>query len=350
MGIKWDAASGRMVRESEADRLKREAEARMAREGFEANQSQWDRMRTMTAEERKRQTAYRQKQEDSRLSRDEELTPPKPMTAAEKKAAEAAARAAAKREQDARMRQAGMQAVRGFEGLARSGSEDALARIAGLYDPQMSAAEASRDEELRLLRDALMGARGSIDSATQEYLQNLAPTRAFENVPLIALEAQENPLLAALASQGAGTGEIEAQRGLDTALANQLRALSERSAQQYGATESSYMDALRRSALGGQMAGQQYLSTRGAEAEAGIGSRYADLLNELRTGRTKAEADVATQLQEALTKAFEERFNVQSKYPAAPKPAAKPKTVTAPKVTPTVTKPKPKTGGSTTVR
>lgn len=320
MAVRYDARAGRMVRETDEQRAARELEeanARNAQKQFETDQSRWDRMRTMSRDEQRAQQAYRQRQQDARLQTEppegfESAAEIKKRQDAEKARANAIAKARAETQKNIATRRAGLQAATGFEELARGGSEEALARIAGLYEPQFAAAESARADELRLLRDALTGAGTQIDAATQEYLQNLAPTRAFENVPLLALEAEQNPLLDALRSQGAGTAEVEAQRGLDTALANQLRQLAERSAQQYGATESAYVDALRRSALGGQMAGQQYLATRGREAESAIGTRYADLLNELRTGRAQAEADVATTLQNALAKALETRAEAES--------------------------------------
>lgn len=364
MAVVWDARAGRLVRETEAERQLREAEARNERDQFETDQSRWDRMRTMSRDEQRSQQAYRQRQQDARLQ-----PPPPPgfesaadikkRQQAEQARANAIAKARAETAKNVATRQAGLNAATGFEELARGGSEEALARIAGLYEPQFSAAESARADELRLLRDALTGAGTQIDAATQEYLQNLAPTRAFENVPLLALEAEQNPLLEALRSQGAGTAEVEAQGALDTALANQLRQLAERSAQQYGATESAYVDALRRSALGGQMAGQQYLATRGREAESAIGTRYADLLNELRSGRAEAEADVATTLQNALAKALETRAEAESipvpKKKETAKPATKPTTtastskptVTTPTVTAPKATPKKKTGAST---
>jgi len=354
-----------MVRETDAERELRESEARNERAQFETDQSRYDRMRTMSRDEQRAQQSYRQRQQDARLQNPpppgfESAAEIKKRQQAEQARANAIAKARAETAKNVATRRAGLQAATGFEELARGGSEEALARIAGLYEPQFAAAESARFDELSLLRDALTGASGQIDAATQQYLQNLAPTQAFQNVPLLALEAQENPLLEALRSQGAGTAEVEAQAGLDTALANQLRALSERSAQQYGATESAYVDALRRQALGGQMAGQQYLATRGREAESSIGTRYADLLNELRSGRAEAEADVATTLQNALAKALETRAEAESipvpkkketKKPTATKPtttasATKP-TVTTPTVTTPKTTPKKKTGSST---
>lgn len=311
MAVVWDAKAGRLVRETDAEREIREAEARQARAQFESDQSRFDSMRGLTRDEQRRQAAYRQKQEDEQLANESgaESTRPRTTTVTTRGY-----------NPYADIIRATNRASQQFEGLARGGAEEALGRISGLYAPQISAAETARADELRLLRDALTGAGGQVDAATAEYLQNLAPTRAFENVPLLALEAQENPLLEALRSQGAGTAEVEAQAGLDTALANQLRALAERSAQQYGATESAYVDALRRQALGGQMAGRQYLATRGAEAESNIGTRYADLLNELRAGQTQAEADVATNLQKALEQAEATRLQtVAGLKPITPK-------------------------------
>lgn len=217
-----------------------------------------------------------------------------------------------------------------LEAATRGGSASTLQSIRDLYAPQLSEAETARVGELAQLESLLGQSRGTIDAATAAYLESLAPTRAFENVPLIALQAEQNPLLAALASQGAGTQEIESQRALDTALAEQMRALSERSAQQYGATESAYVDALRRMAAGAQAAGQQSLAQRGAELGAGITSRYQDLANQLKTAQLEAETEVNRNLQEQLAKIAEERAKAVTEY-GVPK-EVKPKRTQLPQV------------------
>lgn len=321
MAIVYDAKSGRLVRESENERLLRE-------ETFRATQSKYDKMRMMTAAEQKRMRKAQEAaaaaggsanlragitKDDSKKDEDEK---PKKTGGA---STNVAAQIRAKEQENARARRNVLEALTGLEEQTRGAYGQQLSGLAGIYDPQMAQVGSLREQELADLQRLIEASRGQITGATEEFLRNLMPTTAYENVPLLALQAEENPLLAALQSQGAGTQEVASQAALDTALANQLRALSERSAGQLGATEQAYMDVLRRSAQGAQAAGLSGLSARGAELGTGIRSRYADLENQLRLSRAEAEAEVNRNLQNALLGIAEQRAGAIAEY-GAPKP------------------------------
>jgi len=301
MAIVYDAASGRLVRETDAERMKREAEQRRA-------QTAGGTTTTTGTKGRVTQNPLTNMYAAAPIG---PRTPPKPPKPDETPALStprvnpAAANTFA--------------SIRELENAIRSGNTQQLEAIRNLYAPQVEYGQSAQTAELAELDRLINQSRGQIDSATAEYLQNLTPTTAFQNVPLVALEAEENPLLEALATQGAGTTEIESQRGLDTALANQLRALSERSAGQYGATESAFVDALRRSAQGAQAAGLQGLAASGVRQRQDIGSRYADYLNQLRTSQLEAETRVSSNLQDQLMKIAEERARAVGRYGPPPK-------------------------------
>lgn len=315
MAVVFDKASGRLVRETDAERAKREAEERAARAKATADAKDSKGSKRVTenplAGGVTAGVGFGPSGVPRRVEKKEEPTKTSGMSTPRVNPAA----------------QNIFNAIAGLERTARGGAESQLESIRNLYAPQVSYAETARADELAELERILGLSRGEIEAATNEYLQNLAPTRAFENVPLIAMEAEQNPLLAALASQGAGTQEIESQRALDAALANQMRALSERASQQYGATESAYVDALRRAAQGAQASGLSALTARGAQERSAIGSRYADFLNQLRTSQAEAEAQVSQNLQEQIMKIAEERAKAVGEYGVPPKPK-KPKAQT----------------------
>jgi len=319
MTIVYDTKSGRLVRETDAERQLREA-------NFRANQSKYDKMRMMTSAEQNR---MRKAQEAAAaaggsanlragITKDDSNKDEKPKKTGGA-STNVAAQTRAKKQENARARRNVLEALTGLEEQTRDAYGQQLSGLAGIYDPQMAQVGSLREQELADLERLIQASRGQITGATEDFLRNLMPTSAYENVPLLALQAEENPLLAALQSQGAGTGEVASQAALDTALANQLRALSERSAGQLGATEQAYMDVLRRSAQGAQAAGLSGLSARGAELGTGIRSRYADLENQLRLSRAEAEAEVNRNLENALLGISEQRAGAIAEY-GAPKP------------------------------
>ena len=125
MAVRYDARAGRMVRETDEERIRREyeaAQARGAQDAFETSQSRWDRMRTLSRDEQRAQNAYRQRQEDARLQTPPPPAPPKPSASS---TSSSSSRAATQNAQNVALRRAGVRAATGFEELARGGSEEA---------------------------------------------------------------------------------------------------------------------------------------------------------------------------------------------------------------------------------
>lgn len=218
---------------------------------------------------------------------------------------------------------AGMEAARRAEEEGRRLAEEERQRIAGVYAPQISAADAERQRQLQMLQDMIGQSRGQIDAATQEFLANIPQSSAYQDVPFASLQAEQNPLLAALQSQGAGTGEVEAQRNLSNALAQQMRDMYARSAQQYQQSEQGYLDALRRAGIGAGAAGQQYLAQQQPVLTSGIESQYQDVLSGLRGQQAEQESAVANRLSDLLQGIIESRADTRAKYGPAPKPKKK---------------------------
>ena len=244
--------------------------------------------------------------------------------------------AAAKAEKERQERiwgyQGGMQAARGIRQQAGAYETEAMRKIAEAYDPMAGDIESNRAAELQRLSDAIAAAQGQVGGATTEALGAIPQTAtAFQGLPLLELQQEQNPLLAALQSQGAGTQEVESQRALDAALAQQLSALSKRSAGQLQAGEQSYLDALRRSATMAGAAGQQYLATQRPALESAIGQRFAEQAAEQARQRRAEESDVTQAVQNLLTTAIETEGETKQKYgpgpkkPGAKKPAGKKK-------------------------
>lgn len=210
--------------------------------------------------------------------------------------------------------QAGLDAAGALETQSKSAAEKALAALADIYDPQQADVEEQRKTQLQLLADAISGGQSDISKAEADFLRDIVAPTAYKDVPFVGLSQEQNPLLAALQAQGAGTAEVQSQRELDAQLANALKGLSERAATQTQRAEEAYFEALKNAGRGTSLAGRTYLSQRQPEIGAGIESQFADLASKLRTERAGAESDVEAQLQKAIADAIKTKAEAEADY------------------------------------
>lgn len=113
-------------------------------------------------------------------------------------------------------------------------------------------------------------ANQAIDAATAELLANMGQPTAYNNVPLVNVPPALQGLQQNLLAYG-GTGQDAASQAAQDQQANDMyAALASRGAQQLGAADAAYFDALRRSALGAQAAGRQ-----------GVAQNVSDLQNQV---------------------------------------------------------------------
>lgn len=209
---------------------------------------------------------------------------------------------------------AGLDAATALESQGKSAAEKALAALAGIYDPQLEDVEEQRKTQLQLLADAISGGQGEISKAEADFLRDIVAPTAYQNIPFVGLSQEQNPLLAALQAQGAGTAEVQSQRELDAQLANALKGLSERAATQTQRADEAYFEALKNAGRGTSLAGRTYLSQRQPEIGAGIESQFADLASKLRTERAGKEADVEAQLQKAIAEAIKTKAETTADF------------------------------------
>lgn len=209
---------------------------------------------------------------------------------------------------------AGLDAATALETQGKSAAQKALDAIKGIYDPQQADVETQRTTQLQLLADAISGGQADISKAEADFLKSIVAPTAYQDVPFVGLSQEQNPLLAALQAQGAGTAEVQSQRELDAQLANALKGLSERAATQTQRADEAYFQALKNAGIGASLAGRTYLSQRQPEISAGIESQFADLASKLRAERAGKEADVEAQLQKAIADAIKTRAETTADF------------------------------------
>ena len=113
-------------------------------------------------------------------------------------------------------------------------------------------------------------ANQAIDAATAELLANLGQPKAYSNVPLVTVPPALQGLQQNLLAYGATGQDAAAEAAQGQQTNDMYAALAKRSAEQLGAADQGYFDALRRAALGAQAAGRQ-----------GVAQNTADLQNQV---------------------------------------------------------------------
>jgi len=227
-----------------------------------------------------------------------------------------------------------------------------LKRVAELYDPQKTKSAEDLKTVLQSAADAFDLAEKQVGEAQTGFEKQFRPSTAYEGVPVSTFNVSDNPLLAALQSQGAGTGEVQAATDLARQTAQSTSDLEKYALSQLNVGQQNYGSAIQNAAQMGTMAALQQLGGRRADVKTGIEQQFADALAKIGAEQTGAESDVDETIADIITKADEMRAKTTADYgllpsetkkpeekkPVAKKPAVvKPKTVTP--VVPPVVKP-----------
>jgi hypothetical protein len=208
----------------------------------------------------------------------------------------------------------GMQAVADYETQANAAKEAALGRLKDVYDPQEKQIADERTRQLKLLETLITQGQADVSQAEIDFLNAVKPTSAYSNMPMVNMQAIQNPLLEALRQQGAGEGAVQSQAAMDQSLNNFMNQLQAQSATRYGDVQQNYLESLKNTARGASAAGRTFLAQRQPEITAGVESDYSKMLNELATARAGSEADVEDKLNDALSKIIELRSETTAKY------------------------------------
>jgi len=194
-----------------------------------------------------------------------------------------------------------------------------------LYGAQLEDLAARRQADLDALLQAVSAGRETIGGAEQQFLSSLVEPQAYSNVPLVDLSTAQpvNPLMGALAAEGAGTAGVTGQSAMDAQLAAQYAQLARGSAQQLNTGAQNYMAALRNAATGAAAAGRQQLGLGQNIYQNQINTRYSDLANQLAMQRLQAQQEAAARAATARAEAAqygETPVDVPVDLPATPPP------------------------------
>jgi len=208
----------------------------------------------------------------------------------------------------------GMQAVSDYEQQANAAREAAMGRLSDVYNPQEEQITNERARQLKMLESLIGQGQTDISQAEMDFMNAVQATSAYSGMPMVNMEAIQNPLLAALRQAGASEESVQSQSAMDKSLGDFMNQLQSQSATRYGDVQENYLEALRNASRGASAAGRTYLGQRQSEIGAGVESDYSRMLNELATARAGSEASVEDQLNDALSKITELKADTTAKY------------------------------------
>lgn len=210
--------------------------------------------------------------------------------------------------------QGGEAAARVLESAAGSRTLEGLQRIKDLYDPMGKMANEEFATQLDLLSKDFETARGQVKGAGEDFLKSFVDSVAYQNVPIATLEAPTNPLLAALQSQGAGTGEVQAVSDFAKQFATSASDLGKWAASQLNVGQQNFDIASKRAATGATTAALQGLAGQEPRIKAGMQSDLNKRLQDIAMQRAQSEESVYARQRDMEDRAAALRAETLAKY------------------------------------
>lgn len=256
-------------------------------------------------------------------------------------AAKTAADKAAAEKERIRAINAGRQAEAFLRTQAQDIKDRTMTRISELYAPMEAKSKEQYDAILAGVDTAFTNAEQTVKTAQEQFTANFKPSTAYEGAPVSTFSVADNPLLAALQQQGAGTAEVSAATDYARQSAQQTSDLEKWAMSQLNVGQQNYGSAVQNAAQQGTMAGLQQLAARRPEVVAGVSTEQQGFLDELARQRSKDEADAGSEYDKLITEANKIAAGTTADYGNLPKeqldlmpkmPTVTPKTT--PKATP----------------
>ena len=202
--------------------------------------------------------------------------------------------------------------------------EEMLKRVAELYDPLKTKSAEDLKTVLESASQAFDLAETQVGEAQTNFQQQFKPSTAYEGVPVSTFNVADNPLLAALQSQGAGTGEVQAETDYARQSAQSTSDLEKWALSQLNVGQQNYGSAVQNAAQMGTMAALQQLGGRRADVKTGIEQQFADALAELNKSEVGAKGSVDEAIADIIGKADDIAAETTKDYGDLPKKVKKP--------------------------
>lgn len=237
----------------------------------------------------------------------------------------AAAKAADKAKKDletARARAAGESSAAFLESSAKTQKEAADKRISGLYGGMQTTAKERLDLMLQQVVDDTALAEKAVQNATAEYLKSFKPSTAY-TAPVTQLNVAENPLLAALQQQGAGTEAVQAAAGLAQQTAGATSDLQKWAMGQLNLGQQNFESATQNINAQALQAALQNLATKKSQISTGLSSDYQSQLDKIAQEQAAAQSTSDAEIQKLLNEAAKIRATTIAETGPTPKAGSK---------------------------
>lgn len=226
-----------------------------------------------------------------------------------KSQANAGAAAARKAEADrlkaidtARARAAGESAATFLESSAASQKATADKRIEDLYGGLQTSAKDRLDLLLKQLETDTATAEKAVTGAGEQFTKSFKPSVGY-TAPVTTLNVAENPLLAALQQQGAGTEEVQAATNLAQQTAGATSDLQKWAMGQLGVGQQNYEAGVQNANAQALQAALQNLATKKSQSQTAFQSDYQTQLDKIATAESAAQTTSDAEIQKLINEA-----------------------------------------------
>jgi hypothetical protein len=192
----------------------------------------------------------------------------------------------------ARRYEGGMAGYQILNDAAGADTASSLQRIKDQFDPMDKMANEEFLEQLKLLASDFAAARGQVQGAGDDFIKTFVDSIAYKDIPITAYNAPTNPLLDALKSQGASTGEVDAASALASATSQGTSDLAKWAASQLNVGQQNFDAASKNAAMGATAAGLQGLAGQEPRIKAGMQSDLNRRLGDISGQRFNATENV----------------------------------------------------------
>ena len=206
----------------------------------------------------------------------------------------------------ARARAAGESAATFLESSAASQKATADKRIEDLYGGLQTSAKDRLDLMLKQLETDTATAQNTVTGANEQFNKSFKPSVGY-TAPVTTLNVAENPLLAALQQQGAGTEEVQAATNLAQQTAGATSDLQKWAMGQLGVGQQNYEAAVQNANAQALQAALQNLATRKSQVGTSFQSDYQTQLDKIAADQASAQSTSDADIQRLITEAADIR-------------------------------------------
>lgn len=208
----------------------------------------------------------------------------------------------------ARARAAGESAATFLESSAATQKATADKRIGDLYGGLQTSAKDRLDLMLKQLETDATAAGKTITDAGDAYTKSFKPSMGY-TAPVTTLNVGENPLLAALQQQGAGTGEVQAATNLAQQTSGATSDLQKWAMGQLNVGQQNYEAGMQNVNAQALQAALQNLASNKSKAATGFQYDYSSAVDKINTDQAAAQAAADAEIEKLITEAANIRAN-----------------------------------------